>query len=117
LLGAVSDAPASPKLNQGAANATGLEWGLRPSFLHNQVGAQCRGGLLYVTAPSSPSLQPSGFWARRRKARPFNLFYADLEADAGARVEALLGRRVYGPPAPQITTTIDIAASPIHHID
>jgi hypothetical protein len=117
LLGAQSDALAPPKLNRGAANATGLEWGLRPSFLHNQVGAQCRGGLLYVTAPTSPSLQPTGFWARRRKARPFNLFYADIEADAEARVEALLGRRFYGPVAPPITTTIDVAASPIHHID
>jgi hypothetical protein len=117
LLGAQSEGPAPPKLNRGAANATGLEWGLRPSFLHNQVGAQCRGGLLYVTAPSSPSLQPTGFWARRRKARPFNLFYADIEADAEARVETLLGRRVYGPAAPPITNTVDVAASPIHPID
>jgi hypothetical protein len=117
LLGAQSEAVAPAKLNRGAANATGLEWGLRPSFLHNQVGAQCRGGLLYVTSPTSPSLQPTGFWARRRKARPFNLFYADIEADAEARVEALLGRRLYGPAAPTITTTIDIAASPIHRID
>jgi len=117
LLGAESDVPAPAKLNLGAANATGLEWGLRPSFLHHQVGAQCRGGLLYVTPPTSPSLQPSGFWARRRKARPFNLFYADLEADAEARVETLLGRRVYGPAAPAITNSIDVAAAPIHHID
>jgi hypothetical protein len=117
LLGAQSDAQAPAKLNRGAANATGLEWGLRPSFLHNQVGAQCRGGLLYVTAPTSPSLQPKGFWARRRKARPFNLFYADIEADAEARVEALLGRRLYGQAAPPITTRIDVAAAPIHHID
>ena len=117
LLGAESDAQAPPKLNRGAANATGLEWGLRPSFLHNQVGAQCRSGLLYVTAPTSPSLQPTGFWARRRKARPFNLFYADIEADAQARIEALSGRRLYGPAAPPITTTVDIPAAPIHHID
>jgi hypothetical protein len=117
LLGAESDLAAPPKLNRGAANATGLEWGLRPSFLHNQVAAQCRGGLHYVTAPTSPSLQPTGFWARRRKARPFNLFYADIEADAEARVEALLGRRLYGPAAPPITSTVDVAASPIHAID
>jgi hypothetical protein len=117
LLGAQSEAVAPAKLNRGAANATGLEWGLRPSFLHNQVGAQCRGGLLYVTAPNSPSLQPTGFWVRRRKARPFNLFYADIEADAEARVETLLGRRLYGPAAPPITTRIDVPASPIHRID
>jgi hypothetical protein len=117
LLGAQTEAPAAPKLNRGAANATGMEWGLRPGFLPHQVGAQCRGGLLYVSAPTSPSLQPSGFWARRRKSRPFNLFYADIEADAEARVEALLGRRIYGAAAPAITTSVNIAAAPIHHID
>jgi hypothetical protein len=42
-----------------------------------------------VSRPESPSLRPSGGWAERRRAAPYNLFYADLEADAQARLAAL----------------------------
>ncbi|MET0295319.1 MAG: DUF3089 domain-containing protein [Phenylobacterium sp.] len=91
LLGAVSQAPAAARLNLGSANATGLEWGARPAFLTRQVGAACDArGVLRLTAPKSPSLKPSGAWSERRKAPGYNIFYANLEADAKARVEALL---------------------------
>ncbi len=89
LLGTLTDAPAPARLNLGAANATGLEWGARPGFLARQVSAQCQGGVLYVSRPKSASLQPSGSWADRRRVPGFNLFYADLEADAEQRVAAL----------------------------
>ena len=58
LLGVVSDADAPPRLNLGAANATGLEWGARPGFMARQVGAQCVDGILRVTRPRSASLRP-----------------------------------------------------------
>jgi len=90
LLGAVTDKPAPARLNQGAANATGLEWGARPAFLTRQVAARCDGGILQVSTPKSALLKPSGSWAERHKAPGYNLFYADLEADAKARVRALL---------------------------
>lgn len=89
LLGAVSDAEAAPRLNLGAANATDLEWGARPAFLTRQVGARCENGVLRVTRPKSPSLKPTGSWSDRRRTPGYNLFYANLEADAEARVEAL----------------------------
>lgn len=89
LLGAVTNAEAAPRLNLGAANATDLEWGARPAFLTRQVGARCEKGVLRITRPKSPSLKPTGSWADRRKAPAYNLFYANLEADAKARVEAL----------------------------
>ena len=92
ILGAVSSAPAPARLHQGAANATGLEWGARPPFLARQVSAQCVGGVLRVTRPKSASLQQSGSWADRRKVPGFNLFYADLEADANARLAAWRAR-------------------------
>src|SRR5579863_987983 len=38
LLGAAGDADAPPRLNLGAAAATGLEWGVRPGFMVRQVG-------------------------------------------------------------------------------
>ncbi|HEY5107039.1 MAG TPA: DUF3089 domain-containing protein [Caulobacteraceae bacterium] len=91
LLGAVSDADAPARLNLGAANATGMEWGAKPGFMVRQVGAQCVGGVLRVTKPRSASLRPAGGWAERRRVAGYNLFYADLEADSRARVLALLG--------------------------
>lgn len=92
ILGATTDEPAPARMHLGAANATGLEWGARPAFLARQVSAQCEGGILRVSSPKSASLQPSGSWTERRMAPGFNLFYADLEADARARVAALTKR-------------------------
>jgi hypothetical protein len=89
LLGAATGALADLEANRGAANATDLEWGLRPPFMPRQVSAQCSGGILWVTRPKSPTLKASGGWADRLKAPGYNPFYADLEADARARLQAL----------------------------
>ena len=88
LLGSASIEDAPARLNRGAVNATGLEWGARPGFLVRQVSAQCVNGLLRFTQPRSNSLRPDGDWAERQKAAGYNLFYADLEADALARLAA-----------------------------
>ena len=90
ILGEVTDADAPARLNRGAANATGLEWGARPGFMARQVSARCKDGILRVSRPRSDSLLPSGGWAERRRAAPYNLFWADLEADAEARTAAWL---------------------------
>lgn len=100
ILGATTDMPAPAKAHLGAANATGLEWGARPAFLSRQVSARCEGGVLRISRPKSASLRPTGSWADRRKAPPYNLFYADLEADAKARVTAAEAL----PPPPEPTT-------------
>ena len=92
LLGIESDADAPARLNLGAANATGLEWGARPGFMVRQVGARCQNGILRVTTPRSASLRPSGDWPERIKAPGYNLFYADLEADAQRREAAYVSR-------------------------
>ncbi len=88
ILGAATEADAPARLNLGAANATGLEWETRPGFMVRQAGARCAGGILRVTRPRSASLRPSGAWAERLRVPPYNLFYADLEADAVRRVAA-----------------------------
>ncbi|HLZ84811.1 MAG TPA: DUF3089 domain-containing protein [Caulobacteraceae bacterium] len=90
LLGEATDAAAPPRLNRGAANATGLEWGARPGFMARQVGAQCLDGILRVTRPRSALLRPYGGWADRLRVAPYNLFWADLEADAQSRAAAWL---------------------------
>jgi hypothetical protein len=92
ILGATTDEPAPARMHLGAANATGLEWGARPAFLARQVSAHCEGGILRVSSPKSTSLQPSGSWTEERMAPGFNLFYADLEVDARARVGVLIKR-------------------------
>lgn len=117
LLGARSEAPATEKDNLGAVNATGLEWGTRPGFLRRQVGARCVNGLLEVSKPKSNAFKSASGWADRLKVPPYNLFYADLEADAQARVSALLGRDAYPKAAAPIETSIAVEPSPIHRID
>lgn len=90
LIGAVSPLEASARLNLGAANATGLEWGARPALQTRQVSATCQAGVLRVSQPRSTALRPSGSWMERRKLPGFNLFYGDLEADALARLGSLV---------------------------
>ena len=86
LLGGTGEMRAPARLNLGAANATGLEWGARPAFLQRQVWAQCEDGLLHTGRPKSTALRDAGSWADRHKVDGYNLFYADIEADAQARV-------------------------------
>jgi hypothetical protein len=93
LLGAASEQPAPARLNLGAANATGLEWGARPAFMARQVSARCEAGVLHVSQPRSASLKPTGSWEDRHRVPGYNLFYGDLEADAKARVAAYLQTR------------------------
>jgi hypothetical protein len=100
LLGAASDAAAPPRLNLGAAAATGLEWGVRPGFMVRQVGAQCVHGVLRVTRPRSSLLQPSGNWMERAREPGFNLFWADLEADSEARAALWQAAHPASAPAP-----------------
>jgi hypothetical protein len=92
ILGATTDALAPERLHLGGANATGLDWSDRPAFLARQVSARCEGGVLRVSDPRSGSLAPTGSWLERRRAPGFDLFYADLEADARARLAALTAR-------------------------
>jgi hypothetical protein len=116
LLGGVGAALAPIRMNLGAASASGLEWGVRPAFMPRQVSAQCVDGVLTVSKPASPSLKPTGGWTDRLKEGPFNLFYADEEADAKQRVAALTRSPGYLAPTPSFGATIDVIPSPIHRI-
>ena len=93
-------AAAVQRANIGAANATGLEWGVRPAFLPHQVSAACEAGVLRISAPASPDLRRTGSWTDRLMVRPFNLFWADLETDALARRNAWVAARSAPAPAP-----------------
>ena len=86
VVGATSTEPVAARHSRGATNATGLEWGARPALLAREVATQCRDGLLRYTNPSQESFRQSGSWSERRKSRPYNLFYGDIEADVEARL-------------------------------
>ncbi len=100
LIGAKSNAPAPDRDNLGAAVATGFGWNERPAFLQRQVGARCVDGVLEIGHPKSQVFKPAGRWADKLKVPPYNLFYLDVEADAQARVSALVGRDAFPKAAP-----------------
>ncbi|RYG17654.1 MAG: DUF3089 domain-containing protein [Caulobacteraceae bacterium] len=109
LLGAATVQQAPRKMNLGAANASRLEWGVQPGFLSDEVGAQCVDGLLHVTRPKSRSLRTGSSWGERMQAPAFNLFYADLQADAKTRLAVLMGGA--GKRAPPVSDVIEIKPS------
>ena len=117
LTGSADQPTAGSKASRGAANATGLEWGARPAFLPHEVSAACEGGLLRVSRPLAASLQPSGDWAERRMIAGSDLFYADIEADAQARMRSWLGDPSSRDAAPPITTSERIGGASVHRID
>lgn len=117
LTGSRTDAPADAHRGLGAANATGMGWGVRPPFLKRQVRTRCVDGLLDVSGAKSSAFRSARGWADRLKVAPYNLFFGDLEVDAQTRVTVLLGRQVYGRAASPITRSIPVTTSPIHRID
>jgi hypothetical protein len=86
VIGQAGDIAVEARRHLGGANATGMEWGVRPAILDRQVSTQCRNGLLRHSKTSTESFSNRGSWADRRKARPYNLFFADMRADAEARL-------------------------------
>ena len=69
-----------------------LEWGAHPALLAREIATRCHDGLLRYSEPERESFRQTGSWADRRKSRPYNLFYGDIEADAQARLAAWRGK-------------------------
>ena len=88
--GSTDTAPVEARSHRGATNATGLEWGARPALMAREMATQCRDGLLRHTPPQRESFREQGDWAERRMARPYNLFYGDIEADVQTRLSRWL---------------------------
>ncbi len=93
VIGSTSTALVPARQHLGATNATGLEWGVRPAFIDRLIQTQCVDGLLRYSKPDSESFREVGDWADRRKARQYNLFYADLAADVQGRLAAWLAKQ------------------------
>ena len=109
VLGGTSEGMAPKRLHLGGANATGLEWGVRPAFLQRQVEAQCRDGLLRVSRPASDAFARPRDWVDRRKVRPYNIFYADIEEGFERRIAAWRAANP-SPAAPSASRTAPPAA-------
>lgn len=86
--GSVAEPVSQARESRGATNATNLEWGIRPAFQGRLVAAECRDGILWRSRLSSESFRTRGSWADQRKIPPYNLFYADIEADVLRRLKA-----------------------------
>ncbi|HEY4031544.1 MAG TPA: DUF3089 domain-containing protein [Caulobacteraceae bacterium] len=117
LTGGTGQEEAPARLNLGAVNASELEWGARAAFLPRQVSAQCVDGILRVSRPRSGSLQPASGWPDKFKERPYNPFFADLEADAMKRVATYYGRAEMPPGAPPIERSVPVDVAPVHKVD
>ncbi len=73
--------------------------------------------MLRVSRPRSSSLRPASGWPDKYKERPYNPFFADLEADAMKRVAAYYGREEMPPGAPPIERSVPVDAAPVHKIE
>lgn len=118
LLWSTSEDHAPARLHRGGAAAEGLELGERPSPLANQTSAQCQDGLLFVEQPRSRTLRRPSRLAEMRRVPPFNLFYADLEADVTRRAallaETLAEERRW---APELPDAEEVGSVPVRPID
>lgn len=117
LLWDLSGDPAPARLHQGGAAAEGLELGERPSPLASQTGAQCRSGLLFIDQPRSRTLRRPSRLAEIRRVPPFNLFYADLEADVSRRAAilatTLAEERRWAPELPEAEEVVAVPVRPV----
>lgn len=85
--GAAPDAP--KRAHRGAAAASGLEPGTPPALLPAETGARCVDGAVIVEVNRAGSLtRPVWELGARYKTPAYNLFWADLEADALTRAQA-----------------------------
>lgn len=112
----VSSDRVDAKWHRGGVNATGLEISANPPPLPHEVSAQCIDGLLMVDTPEAPSLHRTGTWIERHMAPPYNLFYADLSADAARRYTNWRDSTA-AKPAPPITVRLFVRTAPIHTVD
>ncbi|MFT4091298.1 MAG: DUF3089 domain-containing protein [Asticcacaulis sp.] len=85
LSGTVTNEEVDVRHSLGAANATGLEWGVAPALIPRKVSARCRSGILAVNKKPLSSFSSDGSWADKKKVYNYNLFYGDLKADFEAR--------------------------------
>lgn len=117
LLWNLSEDYAPARLHRGGAAAEGLELGERPSPLASQTSAQCQNGLLFVEQPRSRTLRRPSRLAETRRVPPFNLFYADLEADVTRRAallaETLAEERRWAPDLPDAEEVVVVPVRPI----
>jgi len=102
------DGVSDERQHLGGVNASGLELDTRPAFLAHQVSARCENGILQLSKPRSGALRRLRNWMEVERARPFNIFYADLEADALGRLNAWMRTTGRGPLAPPLEGATEV---------
>lgn len=111
------DAYQPPEKNIGAASATGIGEGARPSAMPKSVGARCVDGILVVDTPKRRFLRRGDWFGAKWKAQPFNLFYYDIAQNSEVRLAALQELlKVEPEPLEPIGETIDLGTSPVNKV-
>lgn len=101
--------------NIGAASATGLAAGDRPSAMPGEVGARCVDGVLIVDNPATRHLRRGDWFGAKWRAQPFNLFYYDIAENAALRLKTLIHRLASEPePLEPIGETVEVVDSPVN---
>ncbi len=112
-----TDDYAGPEAHIGAASATGLMLGERPSALARAIGAQCKQGVLVVDRPPQSYLRRRNWFGAKWRAQNFNLFYHDLAEDATRRTrlaqEQLTKEATILDP---IEDAVEIGESPVNEV-
>ncbi len=100
----ISELAADPQAHLGAASATGPRIRETPPPIAAATGAQCRNGILAVDSPPQDFLRRRHWFGNQWRPQDFNLFYHDLAADSGRRVDNLKLRLA--------VEAVDLSASP-----
>ena len=83
-----TDTAAAPRRqHRGGASATGLTPQESPAILPTAVATQCHNGALAVSRPKENQLRRGSGIGTRFKSPDFNIFYADIEANALLRAQ------------------------------
>jgi len=106
-----------PKNHLGAASSTGLLLDQIPAIIENEIGTQCRDGILIIDRPKKRFLRESHFFGQQWRTPPFNLFFADLQKDATHRLKLhtpILADKVRD--LIPIEETVDLQDNPINKV-
>ena len=109
---------APAELHLGGVPATGLERGIEPIATARALGGGCSEGVLIIDRPSAGHLRANRFFGAKWRIQDFNLFYADIRANARNRAQRLHGileeesRR-----APPLNRPVEVRDSPINPVD
>lgn len=113
----LNDNAVPPRAGRGAAIGASPHIGDAPRRYSDPIAAECSDGVLLVPRPAEAALRRRDFGLGKWRAKPFNLFYDNLAADAARRIRLTHEKmRIEAENLDPIDQTVDITESPIHKV-